>query len=89
MPVAPGVQALSCWAATGFKVKFMMDVAQIGKYVLTRESQTETGLYYYRARYYDPGAGRFLSEDPIEFSGGPTFIGMPIVVRSIFLIPLG
>jgi RHS repeat-associated protein len=29
-----------------------------------------TGLYYYRARYYSPGLGRFLSEDPIEFAGG-------------------
>ena len=35
-----------------------------------RESDSETGLYYYRARYYDPNAGRFLSEDPIEFVGG-------------------
>jgi RHS repeat-associated protein len=24
-----------------------------------------TGLYYYRARYYDPGLKRFVSEDPI------------------------
>ena len=35
-----------------------------------RESDPETGLYYYRARYYDPNAGRFLSEDPISFRGG-------------------
>jgi RHS repeat-associated protein len=28
-----------------------------------RESDTETGLYYYGARCYDPSAGRFLSED--------------------------
>src|SRR5438309_5310835 len=28
-----------------------------------RESDPETGLYYYRARYYDPNAGRFLRED--------------------------
>lgn len=27
-------------------------------------------LYYYRARYYDPVAGRFVSEDPIGFAGG-------------------
>jgi RHS repeat-associated protein len=29
-----------------------------------------TGLYYYRARYYDASAGRFLSEDPSGFGGG-------------------
>jgi RHS repeat-associated protein len=43
-----------------------------------RESDTETGLYYYRARYYDPQIGRFLLEDPL-YSGGEmsfyTFVG--------------
>jgi len=29
-----------------------------------RELDDETGLYFYRARYYDAEAGRFLSEDP-------------------------
>jgi len=29
-----------------------------------REFDAESGLYYYRARYYDPNTGRFLSEDP-------------------------
>jgi RHS repeat-associated protein len=28
------------------------------------------GLYYYRARYYHPGLGRFVAEDPIEFAEG-------------------
>jgi RHS repeat-associated protein len=28
---------------------------------------------YYRARYYDPSAGRFLSEDPLRYSIGPNF----------------
>lgn len=30
-----------------------------------REWDKETGLYYYRARYYDPMEGRFINEDPI------------------------
>ena len=37
-----------------------------------RELDAETGLYYYRARYYDPQLGRFISEDPIGFSAGDT-----------------
>ena len=28
------------------------------------------GINYYRARYYNPQIGRFLSEDPIGFAGG-------------------
>ncbi|NGZ04520.1 MAG: hypothetical protein CV090_15875, partial [Nitrospira sp. WS238] len=35
-----------------------------------REIDSESGLYYYRARYYDPVTGRFLQEDPIGFDGG-------------------
>lgn len=30
-----------------------------------REFDPETGLYYYRARYYDPKLGRFLTPDPV------------------------
>ncbi|MEQ1680886.1 MAG: RHS repeat-associated core domain-containing protein [Nitrospira sp.] len=28
------------------------------------------GLYFYRARYYNPSHGRFLAEDPLEFNAG-------------------
>ena len=31
-----------------------------------------TGLYYYRARYYSPKYGRFISEDPIGWASGQT-----------------
>jgi RHS repeat-associated protein len=31
-----------------------------------REFDAETGLNFYRARYYDPSIGRFLSEDPLR-----------------------
>lgn len=30
----------------------------------SRESETGQGLYYNRARYYDPASGRFISADP-------------------------
>jgi RHS repeat-associated protein len=32
-----------------------------------REWEPESGLYYYRARYYDPKIGRFISEDPYRW----------------------
>lgn len=35
-----------------------------------RELDADTGLLYYRARWYDPQTGRFISEDPSEFDGG-------------------
>jgi RHS repeat-associated protein len=39
-----------------------------------RDFDPETGLNYYRARYFDPTSGRFISEDPIGFLGsGPDF----------------
>ena len=38
-----------------------------------RDYDSETGLRYYRARYYDPKMGRFANEDPIGFVGGDNF----------------
>ncbi len=42
-----------------------------------REFDSETSLYYYRARYYDPSAGRFISEDPqrYEFTSFYSYVG--------------
>ena len=37
-----------------------------------REYDAATGLYHYRARAYDPSAGRFLQQDPIGFAAGDT-----------------
>ena len=38
-----------------------------------RDSDSETGLRYYRTRFYDPITGRFISEDLIRFLGGLNF----------------
>ncbi|HET8700956.1 MAG TPA: RHS repeat-associated core domain-containing protein, partial [Nitrococcus sp.] len=35
-----------------------------------RRLDAESGLYYYRARYYSPSLGRFLQTDPIGTTGG-------------------
>ena len=35
-----------------------------------REHDSETGLHYHRARYYNPELARWISEDPIEFNSG-------------------
>jgi RHS repeat-associated protein len=35
-----------------------------------RESDNGTGLYYYRARYYDATIGTFVGRDPIGYRGG-------------------
>jgi RHS repeat-associated protein len=39
-------------------------------YGFTGREADGTGLYYYRARYYDSRQGRFLTEDPIGIKGG-------------------
>lgn len=38
-----------------------------------RERDPDTGLLYYRARWYDAQVGRFITEDPIGFQGGDNF----------------
>ncbi|MCI0564328.1 MAG: hypothetical protein MN733_38130, partial [Nitrososphaera sp.] len=43
-----------------------------------RELDIETGLFYFRARYYSAELGRFISQDPIPYVDGPSlyaFVG--------------
>jgi RHS repeat-associated protein len=42
-------------------------------YDYTGRESDGLGLYYYRARYYNPTTGRFISEDPAGFMAGPNF----------------
>ncbi len=56
------------------EITYQQDPNFIQPYTYTgREYDTKTGLYYYRARYYDAKVGRFITQDPIGFSGGINF----------------
>jgi RHS repeat-associated protein len=44
-------------------------------YQYTGRENEGTGLYFYRARYYDPTLARFTSEDPAGFAGGMNLYG--------------
>ncbi|MGH7927351.1 MAG: RHS repeat-associated core domain-containing protein, partial [Candidatus Binatia bacterium] len=77
----PRIGSIIGWADTLGNMKKKYDIKSWGRVaadtgVLTRhrmagrEYDQESGLYYMRARYYDPAIGRFLSEDPIGIAGG-------------------
>jgi RHS repeat-associated protein len=47
------------------------DASHPNRFMFTgREFDKDTGLYYYRARYYNPEIGRFLQTDPIGYGDG-------------------
>jgi RHS repeat-associated protein len=50
----------------------------------TGRENDNTGLYYYRARYYSPELQRFISEDPILKYGNPN---IPFLLPALLLTP--
>jgi RHS repeat-associated protein len=68
-------------------------------YAFTGREFDGLGIDYYRARYYNPLTGRFLSEDPMGFGGGmnfytygeddPTDLGDPFGLQALPLPPSG
>jgi RHS repeat-associated protein len=65
-----------------------------------RELDSETGLNYNRARYYNPATGGFISEDPLGYAGGgrnfyayvgnnPINFSDPIGLTDCVVTPLG
>ena len=69
------------------KIESQLDPNFIQPYTFTgREFDLETGLYFYRARYYDPSIGRFLNEDPVNFNIVQRFLQF---ARSVTTLPAG
>ncbi|MFG6935575.1 RHS repeat-associated core domain-containing protein [Burkholderia pseudomallei] len=59
-------------------------------YQFTGREADAPGLYYYRARYYSPMMGGFISEDPIGFAGGqPSFYAYAGGNPLSYIDPLG
>ncbi len=54
-----------------------------------RRIDAESGLYYYRARHYDPEDGRFVQPDPIGFEGGINLYAYASNNPINFIDPLG
>jgi RHS repeat-associated protein len=54
-----------------------------------REWDPEAKLYYYRARYYDPKGGRFISVDPLGFRGGLNFYSYVSNSPASYIDPTG
>ena len=55
-----------------------VDTDTVGKFDIrfsSKKQDSETGLYYYGYRYYDPVTGRWLSRDPIGELGGANLYG--------------
>jgi RHS repeat-associated protein len=48
-----------------------------------RQFDSETGLYYYRARYYHAQLGRFVSRDPIGYYGRVNLYGAYFVPNGV------
>ena len=53
------------------KIESQLDPSFVQPYTFTaRELNSETGLYFYRTRYYEAATGRFLQEDPLGMVSG-------------------
>jgi RHS repeat-associated protein len=54
-----------------------------------RRYDPETEIYFYRARYYVPELGRFISKDFNDYSDGPNCYEYTISAPTVLLDPLG
>jgi RHS repeat-associated protein len=71
------------------QITYTQDATFKQPYTFTgREYDEESGLYYYRARYYDARVGRFVTQDPILSPINPTSVGISQSInKNVWLLP--
>jgi RHS repeat-associated protein len=60
--------------------------ASSNPYKYTGREDDDTGLYYYRARYYSPRLQRFISEDPILAPFTPLNVSLCTLNKTMWLV---
>jgi RHS repeat-associated protein len=68
--VGSGENIATSYAYEPFGVTTTAGAASDNPYQFTGRENDGTGLYFYRARYYNPNFKRFIAQDPIDFVGG-------------------
>ncbi|MFJ6943304.1 RHS repeat-associated core domain-containing protein [Streptomyces wuyuanensis] len=63
--------------------------ASSNPYSFTGRENDDTGLLYYRNRYYEPETGRFISQDPIGHAGGPNLYQYALSSPTTYTDPSG
>jgi RHS repeat-associated protein len=58
-------------------------------YTFTGREDDNTGLLYYRDRYYDPQTGRFISQDPSGFTSGANLYEYALSSPTTYTDPTG
>ncbi|MFI8515600.1 RHS repeat-associated core domain-containing protein [Streptomyces sp. NPDC085460] len=64
-------------------------VESTNPYTFTGRENDNTGLLYYRNRYYHPESGRFISRDPIGYAGGANLYQYALSAPTTYTDPSG
>lgn len=68
--LASGTSVQTTYGYDAYGATQVTGAASNNPFQFTGRENDNTGLYQYRNRYYHPGWGRFISEDPIGLDGG-------------------
>ena len=77
------------WNGSGYGTAYAVSQIGLAQLYTGQRLDRETGLYYYKNRYFDDSSGRFLSRDPLGLSDGPALYQYVNSKPTVFVDPLG